>query len=115
VVEEYNKDPLCGLPFTLNGYYALMNLILTVYSKLGWITKNKSLPVMFVSGANDPCRRSDKAFKKAVNHLKRCGYPNTFFKLYEDMRHELFNEPDCESVYNDILKFLEIKANIETN
>lgn len=113
VVEDYNKDPLCGVPFTLNGYYALMNLVQSVYSKMGWVSKNKSLPVMFVSGADDPCRRNDKAFKKAVNHLKSCGYPNTFFKLYQDMRHELFNEKNREEVFEDILKFLEIKAGIE--
>ncbi len=113
VVEDYNKDPLCGVPFTLNGYYALTNLDQAVYSKLGWTSKNTSLPVMFVSGAKDPCRRNDKAFKKAVSHLKNCGYPNTFSKLYDDMRHEIFNEKNCQEVYNDILKFLEIKVGID--
>lgn len=113
VVEDYNKDPQCGVPFTLNGYYALTNLDQAVYSKLGWTSKNTSLPVMFVSGAKDPCRRNDKAFKKAVSHLKNCGYPNTFSKLYDDMRHEIFNEKNCQEVYNDILKFLEIKAGID--
>lgn len=115
IVEEYNKDSLCGFTFTLNGYYSLMSLIQQVYSRKGWISKNKSLPVMFMSGADDPCRQNDKAFKKAVTHLKHCGYPNTFFKLYEDKRHELFNELKNEEVFNDILKFLEIKVGIESN
>ncbi len=113
VVETYNRDPLCGVPFTLNGYDTLMNLMQQVYSKTGWTSKNPSLPVMFISGAEDPCRRNDKAFKKAVTHLKHCGYPNTFFKLYQDMRHELFHELDHTEVYDDILKFLEIKAGID--
>lgn len=113
IVEEYNKDPLCGVPFTLNGYYSLMNLVQQVYGKTGWTSKNKTLPVMFMSGADDPCRRNDKAFKKAVTHLKRCGYPNTYYKLYPDMRHELFNEKNNDEIYQDILKFLEIKAGIE--
>ncbi len=113
IVEEYNRDPLCGIPFTLNGYYALFSMIQQVYGKTGWISKNKSLPVMFMSGADDPCRRSDKAFKKSVTHLKRCGYPNTYYKLYEDMRHELFHEKNNDEVYRDVLKFLEIKAGIE--
>lgn len=114
IVEEYNRDELCGVPFTLNGYFGLMNLIQQTYSSSGWISKNKSLPIMFISGADDPCRRNDKAFKKAVAHLKRCGYPNTFSKLYPEMRHELFNELDSDEVYEDILKFLEIKVGIET-
>ena len=113
IVEEYNKDALCGVPFTLNGYYSLMCLIEQVYSKKGWLSKNKSLPVMFMSGAQDPCRRNDNVFKKAVTHFKHCGYPNTYYKLYDDMRHELFNEFNNNEVFNDILKFLEIKAGIE--
>lgn len=113
IVEEYNKDPLCGFTFTLNGYYTLMTLLQQVYSKQGWLSKNKELPVMFISGAKDPCRRNDKAFKSAVTHFKHCGYPNTYSKLYDDMRHELFNEFKKEEVYNDILKFLDIKAGID--
>lgn len=113
VVELYNSDPMCGYPFTLNGYYALFNLMQTVYSKMGWTSKNPSLPVMFVSGSEDPCRKNDYSFKKAVTHFKRCGYPNTYYKLYQDMRHEVFNEKEKELVYEDILKFLEIKAGIE--
>ena len=85
----------------------------TVYSKMGWTSKNPSLPVMFVSGSEDPCRKNDYSFKKAVTHFKRCGYPNTYYKLYQDMRHEVFNEKEKELVYEDILKFLEIKAGIE--
>lgn len=112
VVENYNADSLCGVPFTLNGYLGLMNLVQQTYSKTGWISKNKTLPIMFISGADDPCRVNDKKFKKAVTHLKRCGYPNTFSKLYPNMRHELFNEPNNKEVYNDILKFLEIKAGL---
>jgi alpha-beta hydrolase superfamily lysophospholipase len=112
VVENYNKDPLCGFPFTLNGYFALMNLVQQTYSKTGWISKNADLPIMFMSGGDDPCRTSDKAFKKAVTHMKHCGYPNTYSKLYPGMRHELFNEPNNEEVYDDILKFLEIAVGI---
>lgn len=113
IVEEFNKDPLCGVPFTLNGYYTLMNLMQQVYSKIGWTSKNPTLPVMFISGADDPCRRNDASFKKAVTHLKHCGYPNTYYKLYQDMRHELFNERNKEEVYNDILKFIELKVGID--
>lgn len=113
IVELYNSDPLCGFTFTLNGYYTLFSLVQQVYSKMGWTSKNPSLPVMFISGAEDPCRKNDNAFKKAVMHLKRCGYPNTYYKLYQDMRHELFNEKGKLEVYKDILKFLDIKGGIE--
>jgi alpha-beta hydrolase superfamily lysophospholipase len=113
VVDAYNADPLCGFSFSLNGYYVLMNLLQQVYTKKGWISKNPNLPVMFMSGAYDPCKGSEKTFKKTVTHFKRCGFPNTFSKLYPEMRHELFNELDNKNVYTDILKFLEIKGGID--
>ncbi|MCR5703950.1 MAG: lysophospholipase [Eubacterium sp.] len=113
IVDAYNADPLCGFTFSLNGYYVLMELIQQVYSKKGWVSKNPKLPVMFMSGANDPCKGSERAFKKAVTHFKHCGFQNTYSKLYPDMRHELFNELENDIVYTDILKFLEIKAGIE--
>ncbi len=113
VVDAYNADPLCGFTFSLNGYYILMTLLQQVYTKKGWVSKNAALPVMFMSGSNDPCKGNEKTFKKSVMFFKHCGFSNTYSKLYPDMRHELFNELENEIVYKDIIKFLEIKAGIE--
>lgn len=112
-VDKYNKDEKCGFEFTLNGYYNLFSLMQYVYSKDGYRNKNRDLEVMFISGADDPCRISDKKFKEAVLLLKKCGFQNTFSNLYPGMRHEIFNEPERESVFKDMLKFLEIKVGIE--
>lgn len=113
VVDKFNRDPLCGVPFTLNGYKTLLNLIITVYSGEGWKHINKGLPIMFISGGDDPCRISDKKWQEAVNHLKSAGFHNIFSKMYPEMRHELFNEIGKEEVFMDILKFLEISLGIE--
>lgn len=112
-VDRFNRDPLCGVPFTLNGYKTLLNLITTVYSDEGWKHINKELPIMFISGGDDPCKISDKKWKESVNHLKSVGFHNIFSKLYPNMRHELFNEIDKDEVFMDILKFLEINLGIE--
>ncbi len=113
VVEYYNKDPLCGFVPTLNGCATLSGIISHAYAKTGWLRKDTNLPVMFLSGSNDPFRGNDKSFKKSVTTLKRCGYQNTYYKLYQDMRHDVFHEKNNAEVYDDIIKFLEIKAKIE--
>lgn len=113
IVEEFNSDPLCGFTFTLNGYNTLMNLIEQTYSKQGWTSKNPTLPVMFISGEKDPCTKNPKTFKKTVSNFKKCGYPNTYYKMYDDMRHELFNELNNDEVFEDIIKFMEIKVGID--
>ncbi|MBE5959148.1 MAG: alpha/beta hydrolase [Lachnospiraceae bacterium] len=113
IVDKYNSDPLCGVPFTLNGYKALCNLTLTVYSPEGYKNKNTTLPIMFISGAEDPCRISDKKWQDAVNRLKNAGFTNIYSKMYPGMRHELFNEIGKEEVRQDIIKFLELNLGIE--
>lgn len=110
VVDEYNADPKSGFIFTLNGYLTLLNLMGSVYSKQGWRFKDIELPIMFVSGAEDPCRINDSAFKKSVNFLRHRRFRNVYYTLYQDMRHEIFNEPNNKEVYDDIVKFLKVKG-----
>ncbi|MBR3646528.1 MAG: alpha/beta hydrolase [Lachnospiraceae bacterium] len=113
IVDSFNRDPLCGVPFTLNGYKTLANLLLSTYSKDGWKHINKNLPIMFISGGEDPCRINDKKWQDAVNHLKSVGFKNIYSKMYPGMRHELFNEIGKEEVFSDITKFLELCLGIE--
>lgn len=113
VVDTFNRDPLCGVPFTLNGYKTLLSLMITTYSGDGWKHINENLPIMFISGGDDPCRINDKKWQDAVNSLKNAGFQNIFSKMYPEMRHELFNEFGKEEVFKDILKFLEINLGIE--
>ncbi len=103
VVEAYNKEPKCGFMFTLNGYHTLCKLQEMVYSKKGWALKNKALEILFVSGADDPCIIDKDTFKASVEHLRALGYRRVASILYKGMRHEVFNEPNREKVFEDML------------
>lgn len=107
VSEAYNADPLCHFTFTLNGYKALLDLLTDTYSDVGWKMENPRLPIRFLSGANDPCMVSRSAFARSVDHMRKVGYTNVSSRLFEGMRHEILNETEKESVYADILDFLE--------
>lgn len=106
ILDEYHKDPLCQYIFTSNGFRNLMGMMQDCYSTKGWALQNTGLPVHFISGAEDPCRTSDKAFRNAVEAMKRLGYCSTDGKLYPGMRHEILNETGRETVWNDILSML---------
>lgn len=107
ILDEYHKDPLCQFIFTANGYYNLMGLMEDCYSRNGWKVGNPALPIRFISGADDPCRISDKDFAKAVRSIEDAGYSNVGSKLYPGMRHEILNETDMLTVWNDVLKALQ--------
>ena len=106
VSEAYNADPLCHFTFTLNGYKALLDLLTDTYSDVGWKMENPRLPIRFLSGANDPCMVSRSAFARSVDHMRKVGYTNVSSRLFDGMRHEILNETEKESVYADVLDFL---------
>ena len=107
VVETYNKDPLCNFTFTLNGYESLLWLMRQTYSRMGWRVRNHKLPVLFVSGALDPCLGGSAKLAQAVGHLKKRGYAHVSSRLYPGMRHEILNEKGRFKVYQDIVHFLQ--------
>ncbi len=105
VVKQFNEDKLCNFNFTLNGYYNLLSLMITAYQKQNHQV-NKQLPILFISGENDPCLINQKAFNQAVKHLYNLGYTNIKSRLFKQMRHEILNEKDKQIVYQEIINFI---------
>ena len=100
-VQRYDDDPLCGFPFTLNGYRALLTLMRDAYRLVP--AAHPALPVHFLSGGEDPCAPDEKGFNDAVSRLRRDGYSNVTARLYPGMRHELLNHTNHLKVYTDLL------------
>lgn len=105
VVDDYNNNPLCTFTFSVNGFYNLLTLMQNTYQKTN-NKINKDLPILFISGKEDPCLVNEKAFNQAVSHLKNQGYLYVNSILFEQMRHEILNEKDKETVYATITTFL---------
>jgi alpha-beta hydrolase superfamily lysophospholipase len=106
-VEAYDRDALCGFLFTVNGFEELRCLLIRVHDPRGWAQPKKAFPVMYLSGASDPCMISREKLSEAVNLTRNIGYPHVKVKLYDGMRHEILNEPERAQVYADIAAFLE--------
>ena len=102
-VKRYDADPLCGFPFTLNGYRALLELMRDAYDVAPG--RHADMPVHFVSGELDPCAPDRKGFDNAVQRMKDAGYSNVTAKMYPGMRHEILNHAEAErqAVYDDLL------------
>ena len=106
IVNEYNENMYSNFTFTVNGYYALLRIMCSVYSKKNWKLKNKRMPIIFMAGRGDPCIGDEKAFNKSVGLLKDVGYYHVQTKLYDNMRHEILNEKDKHIVYKDIVEWM---------
>ena len=104
-VAAYNADERCGFVFTTNGFKALCGLMKDSYSKTGWKLKHAELPIVFLSGEDDPSMVDQNKFLFAVDFLKQRGYRNVTYKLYKGKRHELMNEDDKEEFFADNTAF----------
>lgn len=107
IVKRYNATPECSFQFTLNGFYALFDTIWNINRPEHMNQMPRKLPMLFVSGAEDPVGGFGAGVKKAYGIYQALGMEDLTCKLYEKDRHEILNELDKEQVYEDIFCWLD--------
>ncbi len=108
----YEKDPLCGFPFTAAGYYDLFCGLSEVNSRK-WAKKVPNrLPVLLLAGEEDPVGNYGKGPAQVARMLIDAGNQSVSLKRYPGMRHELLNEACREEVFEAILLWLEAQLKI---
>ena len=98
----YLADPRCTFRFTLNGYYNMFYSISDCQSKATAARIPKELPMLLVSGAEDPIGQYGKGVEHAYKLYSKAGIKDLKMKLYEGDRHEILNELDRDKVYDDL-------------
>jgi len=106
IVDKYIEDKLCNFVFTSAGFRDMFEGLLFITDKNNIKNTSKNLPILLLSGENDPVGNNGKMVKKAFKEYKKCGVTNIKIKLYEGMRHEILYEIEKEEVYEDILTWL---------
>ncbi len=109
-IDKYVKDPLCGFPFPINGFETLFELISRLYVKENLENVPKTLPVLIMSGTEDPVGEYGKGVKKTYDSLKNVGLENLQLKMYDNDRHALLNETDKEAVMQDIYDWIKVSV-----
>ena len=110
VYQAYTDSELCGFTFTDDAYLALFQLMKRAYDVKHWNCTKPELPVLFISGADDPCLGNVRQFAAAVQKMRDAGYRDVKGKLYPGMRHEILNEKDRERVFRDISVYIRKKG-----
>lgn len=106
VRKAFAEDPRCNFTLTADGAATLMELFKEAYSRKDWSIDNPAMPVIFLSGEDDPCMISQERFEHSVDHMRKLGYKDVSSKTYPGMRHEILNERDRLTVWKDILKYI---------
>lgn len=105
-VAKYIADKDCGFVFTVNGFKTLFELISRAKNPDYLAQIPKELPILIVSGEQDPVGEYGEGVKKAYQALVDVGITNLKLTLYPEDRHELLNELDKEKVMDDIVGWL---------
>jgi len=105
-IDKYIADPLCGFCFTVSGFRDMFTGLLYIGKTKNIAKTESSLPCLFISGDRDPVGDCGKGVAKVADMFRSAGIKDVRVQLYENDRHEVLNEPDRVTVYNDILSFL---------
>ena len=102
VVRAYQNDPFCAFVFTARAYHDLFTLLGRV-SRPAWASSlSKELPLLLVSGEEDPVGGWGKGVRKLAARLEAAGMQRLTLLLYPGMRHEILNELSHEAVWSDL-------------
>ena len=106
VRKEMVSNPLNNFCFTANGMHNLLGMMVEANSSSGWSVSNPDLPVTFLSGSDDACMGGERKLHDSAKMMYGLGYHNVTAAIFQGMRHEILNEIDRKTVWDDILQFI---------
>jgi alpha-beta hydrolase superfamily lysophospholipase len=107
MVDDYLADPLCRKLPTV-GLYGDINRAWSYVSRAGNVRRMEStLPLLLISGADDPFGGQGRALRGLYAQLRQAGCADVSQRLYPGGRHAMLYERNRQEVYADIVAWLE--------
>ena len=106
MVDAYIAEPRCQFVFTLNGYHEMFKGLAFIAQKTNLKKMPKQLPVLFISGGDDPVGGKGQGVQKVYDMFVLAGMENMDIIFYEGGRHEILNEINRKEVYDDLYDWL---------
>lgn len=105
-VAKYEADPMCGFVST-NQFFVDLFSGMALISKMSEVNKiRKNLPVLLISGADDPVGDKGKGVFAAAKQFKKAGMTDVAVYLAEGGRHELLKEIDKQLHYKTLSEWI---------
>lgn len=106
--DAFRSNPRCNFKITANMSYNILSMMSETYDEGHWAISKPSMPVVFISGSDDPLMISEARFHRSAQNICDRGYTNVTSVIYPAMRHEVLNEIGKEEVWDDILYFMNL-------
>jgi alpha-beta hydrolase superfamily lysophospholipase len=106
VIANYMNDQYCGYTYA-KGFYKDLAVLNKRASNLFKMKKTKkSLPILLLSGDNDPVTNFSKAVVSIERIYNKLNFTNVSSHIYSGSRHEILHDKSKENVMSDILDFI---------
>lgn len=105
-IERYNADPLCGFPVKIGMFLDMFDGLSYIFKKKNIGLADKEMPILLVSGKEDPVGDMGKGVEKAYNAFCDAGMRDVSMILYDTCRHEILNDTCREKTEQDILAWI---------
>ena len=91
-LKKYLGDENCGFVCTSSFYYDLICGVIEACSSENAESTDKNIPILFISGSDDPVGNFTKGVLKSAVRYKNAGVRRVDVRLIEGARHEILNE-----------------------
>ena len=105
-VDAYVADPYLGHMNTGGFWKEFLKGLAQIWKKKNLQKIAKEEVIFITSGEEDPVGQNGKGVKWLEQTYKKLGVSNVTLKLYPHMRHEIHNEDDYLTVYEDWVNFI---------
>lgn len=114
-VDRYLSDPLCGGSPTVGLFREMLGGIRFITQPDNLKKMDPHVPILFISGDQDPVGDCGKGVKRAFEAFRRAGVQDVTCKLYPGLRHEILCEAEWETVFQDLFQWLSAKLPAREN
>jgi alpha-beta hydrolase superfamily lysophospholipase len=107
IVDAYEADPDCGFVTSAGLLRDMLVGLKFIHNKNNLRQMERTLPVLFLSGEEDPVGGYGAGVRAAAEAFQKAGVHKVSLRLYSQGRHEMLNELNRDEVYGDILGWIE--------
>ena len=110
---EYIRDPLCKKYISAGLFWQLLDSMKRTGKRKSAARWKKDMPVLLLSGENDPVGNDGKGVKTIYRQLKSQKMTNVSMKLFPNARHDLLHEKqsgNAEEATKTLLHWLKNNA-----
>lgn len=105
-VDAYLADPLCRDPVTAGLMRDMLTGISYIQTRENLERMDKDLPVLIISGGDDPVGNFGEGARKTAECFREVGMLSVTTRIYPLCRHEILHEINKKDIYQDIADWL---------